>query len=64
MVYLKFIIQHVHTASRFNGASSPCSWDVMMSCWAAQPQRRPVFTSLVKKLFVLLDQDSNYLKLT
>ena len=34
-----------------------------MSCWTAQPQERPVFTSLVNKLFDLLDRDSNYLKL-
>ena len=34
------------------GTCSPCSWGVMMSCWAAHPQQRPVFTSLVKKLFV------------
>ena len=52
--------RHVHTGSRFKSNCSPCSWDVMMSCWAVQSQHRPVFTSLVKKLFVLLDHDSNY----
>ena len=34
-----------------------------MSYWAAQSQQRPIFTSLVKELFDLLDYDSNYLKL-
>ena len=42
---------------------SPCSWDMMMSCWSAHPHQRPEFTSLVKKLFDLLDRNSNYLKL-
>ena len=42
---------------------SPCSWDMMMSCWIFHPQQRPAFTSLVKELFDMLDSDSTYLKL-
>ena len=40
-----------------------CSWNMMMSCWDAQPKQRPKFAILVKVLSDLLDSESNYLKL-
>ena len=40
-----------------------CSWNMMMSCWDAQPKQRPKFVRLVKVLSDLLESDSNYLKL-
>ena len=42
---------------------SPCSWDMMMSCWMSHPHQRPAFSSLVNQLFDMLDSDSTYLKL-
>ena len=42
----------------------PHSWAMMMSCWNLDPWQRPLFTDLVRELFVMLDKDSNYLKLS
>ena len=38
-------------------------YDMMMSCWYAQPSQRPEFSSLVKQLSQLLDSDPAYMKL-
>ena len=35
----------------------------MTECWMADPQERPKFSCLVKKLSDLLDSESSYLRL-
>ena len=44
--------------------SQKCRYEVMLSCWDADPEQRPTFTQLVTTITSVLDPLADYLDVT